>query len=84
MRERLTLFTTGFVQVLLVGVNTWQIAHNKWLGCFVVGFMISYIWTWNVKKIAFGTHGDRLLYAGGAAIGSICGLALATAFYEHL
>lgn len=84
MSDRAKLFGTGFLQVLLVAVNTWQIAHARWFGCAVVGFLISYVWTWNVKKIAFGTHADRVIYASGAAVGTLSGLALATLFYEGL
>ena len=84
MKEQATLFSTGFVQVLLVAINTWQIAHGKWLGCMIVGFLISYVWSWNVKKVAFGTHSDRLIYAGGAGLGILAGLSLAALFYEHL
>jgi hypothetical protein len=35
--------------------------------------MISLIWSWNVKKIAFGTWNDRIYYASGAAFGSVAG-----------
>jgi hypothetical protein len=84
MNERLVLFTTGFVQVALVGVNTWQIAHEKWFGCAVVGFLISYVWSWNVKKIAFGGHTDRVIYALGAAFGVLAGLGVASLLYGGL
>jgi membrane associated rhomboid family serine protease len=40
--------------------------------------MISFIWSWNVKKIAFGTISDRIVYASGAAFGSIVGLLIST------
>jgi hypothetical protein len=84
MNASLQLFLTGFIQVALVGINTWQIAHSKWLGCAVVGFLISYVWTWNVKKVAFGTHTDRLVYASGAAMGTIAGLGIALVLYTYL
>lgn len=83
--QRLTahkgLFLTGFVQVLLVGVNTWQIAHEKWAGAFIVGFLISYVWSWNVKKVAFGSHTARIVYALGAGLGTLVGLGLARWIY---
>lgn len=82
MKESVKLFATGFTQVLLVAINTFQIAHEKWLGCIIVGFLISYIWTWNVKKVAFGTHLDRVIYAGGASAGTIAGLLLSIWFYR--
>lgn len=73
---------TGFVQVILVSLNTYQIAHKHYLGVFVVGVAISIVWAWNVKKIAFGTWYDRLFYALGAGIGSLCGLLLSILIYE--
>jgi hypothetical protein len=84
MNASLQRVLTGFIQVALVGINTWQIAHSKWLGCAVVGFLISYVWTWNVKKVAFGTHTDRLVYASGAAMGTIAGLGIALVLYTYL
>lgn len=84
MYPRTMLFITGFSQVCLVGINTWQISHQKWVGCMVVGFFISLLWSFNVKKIAFGTHTDRCVYAVGAALGTLAGLAAATLFYEYL
>lgn len=73
---------TGFIQVFLVSINTYQIAHKHYLGVFVVGVAISIVWAWNVKKIAFGTWYDRLFYALGAGIGSLCGLLLSILIYE--
>ena len=35
--------------------------------------MISYIWTMNVKKVAFGNHKDRIVYATGAMFGTTFG-----------
>jgi hypothetical protein len=40
--------------------------------------MISFIWSWNVKKVAFGTLTDRIVYALGAAFGSAVGLLVST------
>jgi hypothetical protein len=67
------LFITGFVQVFFVAINTYFISRQFYLGVFSCGFMISLIWSWNVKKIAFGTWTDRLYYASGAAFGSVAG-----------
>jgi hypothetical protein len=40
--------------------------------------MISFIWSWNVKKVAFGTLSDRITYSLGAAFGSFIGLYVST------
>ncbi len=72
--ERLKLFATGFLQVSLVAAQTWFILHQLWLAIAIVAFLISYIWTWNVKKIVIGDNWDRISYALGACCGTIVGL----------
>jgi hypothetical protein len=78
MRDSIKLFTTGFIQVFFVAVNTYFLSKEFFLGVFVCAFMISFIWSWNVKKVAFGTLTDRIMYASGAAFGSMFGLAVST------
>lgn len=82
MKEKVKLLSTGFLQVVLVAINTYQISHEKYVGAFIVGFGISLFWSYNVKKIAFGTFSDRLLYAGGAAVGSLTGLLISKLIYH--
>ena len=72
-RERAALFGTGFLQVFCVGLNTVFIAQSAVLGNLLSGFLISYIWTRNVKRAAFGDEADRWCYATGAALGSVAG-----------
>ena len=68
------LFTTGFLQVFFVACNTYFISKSFYIGVFICGLIISLIWSWNVKKIVFGTFNDRIIYAFGAAFGSLFGL----------
>ena len=72
---KLRLPLTGFVQVYFVSVNTYFLAHEMYAGVLIAAFIISLVWSFNVKKVAFGTLADRLTYAGGAALGSVAGLA---------
>lgn len=81
LESRLGLFLTGFIQVVLVAINTYQIANEKYLGVFFIGFLISFVWTFNVKKIAFGTWEDRIIYSSGAALGSLTGLIISILIY---
>lgn len=81
VNERALLFGCGYVQVLLVALNTWQIANDHVAGAVIVGFLISLTWTFNVKRIAFGNRMDRFIYAGGAALGTLSGILLARAIY---
>jgi hypothetical protein len=68
------LFLTGFLQVFFVACNTYFISKSFYIGVFICGLIISLIWSWNVKKIVFGTFNDRIIYAFGAAFGSLLGL----------
>ena len=68
------LFITGFLQVFFVACNTYFISKSFYIGVFICGLIISLIWSWNVKKIVFGTFNDRIIYAFGAAFGSLFGL----------
>lgn len=74
MISTLKLFITGFVQVFFVAINTYFLSKSFFIGVFICGFMISFVWSWNVKKVAFGTMQDRLAYASGAGFGSLVGL----------
>lgn len=71
---RLSLLSTGFIQVYFVAVNTYFIANELYLGVLIAAFMISLVWSFNVKKVAFGSTTDRIVYAFGATCGSLVGL----------
>lgn len=81
LKPLLILFGTGWIQLVLIALNTWQIAHDKYLGVFLAGVLISFVWTINVKRVAFGGWPERVSYALGAGIGSLCGLLGAKLFY---
>jgi len=68
-----SLYISGVVQVLLVVVNTVLISHQKPLGIFFVGGLISLVWSWNVKRVAFGNWKERITYSLGAGSGSLAG-----------
>ena len=65
------LFTTVFLQVFFVVINTYFISKGYLLGIIICGFIISFIWSHNVKKIAFGSEYDRFIYSLGAMSGSL-------------
>ena len=82
MRTNARNFTTGLFQVCLVVTNTWQIANDKYLGAIIVGFLISLVWTLNVRTAAFGTIAHRLSYCIGAASGTAIGLIATQLIYN--
>lgn len=74
-------FTFAYLQVMLVVVNTWQVANQKFLGAIIVGFLISLVWTLNVKRVAFGEWSTRLIYCLGASFGTASGLLITQLIY---
>lgn len=72
----LKLFLTGFLQLCIVTVNTYLVIHLFYIAIFFTGFLISFIWSYNVKRIAFGDLGCRIAYALGSALGGTIGLHL--------
>lgn len=76
------LFTTGFIQVFFVAINTYFLSKEFYIGVFICGTIISLIWSWNVKRVAFGSLRDRLFYSFGAGFGSIAGLLVSMLFFK--
>ncbi len=72
--QRFSLFITGFIQVFLVVANTYFVSKGFYLGVGAMGFLISLVWSFNVKRVVLGTMQDRLVYSAGAALGSVAGL----------
>jgi hypothetical protein len=82
MKDKIKLFITGFVQVFFVAINTYFLSKEFYIGVFICGTIISFIWSWNVKKIAFGSFRDRIAYAFGAGCGSLVGLITSVLFFK--
>jgi len=81
VRGKLAIFGTGLLQVALVSTNTYQVAHSHIIGAIFVGFMISMVWTFNVRNVAFGTNWDRIIYALGASLGTGIGSVIGKLIY---
>jgi len=64
------LFTTAMFQVTFVAMNIIFISNHRIIPMLLTGFMISLIWTFNIKKIAFGGTIDRIVYSTGAMVGT--------------
>lgn len=75
--KSIKLFLGAMLQVGLVSINAYLISQGKYLSVFVVGCMISYVWTFNVQKVVFGELSDRLTYSFGAGVGGVLGLYIA-------
>ena len=73
----LIIFLTAFGQVCLVAMNTIFISHGLIVPMLITGFGISLVWTFNVKRVAFGNIKDRFVYAFGAMAGTGIGYLVA-------
>lgn len=74
MKTKLKLFFTGFLQVYFVAIQTVFLSKSFYIGVPIMGFMISFVWCFNIKKIAFSSIWDKVIYSFGAMIGSVLGL----------
>ena len=77
MKDYFKLFFTAFLQVCLVAMNVTFISHGLLLAMALTGFGISYLWTGNIKRVAFGSQADKLTYSTGAMVGTLTGYYLA-------
>ena len=71
----LGVFWRGLLIVTLTASNVAQIAGGHWLGAFVNGAAISWVWFSNAR-VAANSHAryGRECYALGAGIGTIFGM----------
>ena len=82
MKQRLITFGRAMLQPFLVAINVYEIAHEQYVDAFIVGTLISFVWTFNVRSVVFGDMMDRVLYAFGAGVGTIAGLAFVNFVYK--
>jgi hypothetical protein len=61
----------------LISAKTYFVANLMWLGIAFCGFGISYIWTFNVRRVNFGSRTESFVYAFGAMSGGLAGVWLA-------
>jgi hypothetical protein len=67
-------FFQSFLQIGLVSISTILITKHLYYGIFVVAFLISLLWTFNVSRIAVSTMKQKLIYSLGAGTGAVCGV----------
>jgi hypothetical protein len=76
-REYAWLFGRSFLQVALVAANVVQIAKGQYVGMFVVGAAISFLWFGNARQAGRSElPGAAVIYALGAGLGTVTGAIL--------
>lgn len=70
------LFFRAYFQTALVSISTILISKEILFGVFIVGFVLSLLWTFNISTLAFSTKKEKIIYSLGAAFGSVFGIIL--------
>lgn len=70
MKHRIILFLAAFLQVMFVTMNVHFISRGLVFPMMVTSFVVSLVWTLNVKLISIGSMTDRTFYAAGAMSGT--------------
>jgi len=81
MNKNIKRFIYAWMQVSLVCLNTWQIANGKIIGAIFVGFLISFVWCFNIQGIAFSKLSEKITYSLGACCGTATGLFISQVIY---
>lgn len=68
------IFFQSFFQIGLVAINTFLISRGFLVAVFLVSFLISLLWAFNVSKVAISTLHQKIIYATGAGCGAVAGL----------
>jgi hypothetical protein len=68
------LFFRAYLQTAMVSISTIMISKQILAGVFIVGFIVSVLWTFNVSTLAFSTTKQKLIYSLGAGLGSMSGV----------
>jgi hypothetical protein len=76
MDNNIKLFITGAMQVMFISINTSFISRDEYIGVLGSSFIVSYLWSINVKKISVSSFKERIIYSSGASLGCISGLFL--------
>jgi hypothetical protein len=74
------IFFQSFLQIGLVSISTVLITKHLYFGIFVVAFLISLLWTFNVSRIAVSSLKQKIIYSMGAGTGAVCGVLLTQLF----
>lgn len=73
MKKKLSLATMAFMQLALVACNILFISRGQIVFMLITSFIISMLWSFNIKTVAFGNMWDRIAYSFGAGLGTYVG-----------
>lgn len=68
--KKFKIFLSSVIQVNMVAMNVVFITNRMVIPMLITGFLISLIWTFNIKKIVAGNMSESIIYALGAMVGT--------------
>lgn len=74
-------FFASFFQIALVAINTYFITKMNFIAIFIVSYLISLLWAFNVSRVAVSTINQKITYAFGAGCGALTGLLIITKLF---
>jgi hypothetical protein len=78
MMHYASIFGRAWLIVFLTAANVGFISRGEYVAAFATGGMLSYVWWTNSRTAAHSTlRFGRIVYALGAACGTVSGMALA-------
>jgi len=68
------IFFSSLLQIFFVSVNTILISKEMVIQAGVCGFLLSLVWTFNIRRITIASWAERISYCLGAGIGTSSGI----------
>ena len=65
------VFTFAYIQILLIAVNTINVANGKMVPAMITSLLIGVAWCVGVKGVAHGELKEKIAYCIGGSLG--CG-----------
>ena len=83
IRRYIRIFVLGFTIVFLVAGNTKQIVWGHYAGAMLGGWLISFFCAMGVQKIHHEGVIGAIVYASGAASGTVAAMWVTSLIYGH-
>ena len=70
----ISIFLSSLLQIFFVSVNTILISKELIIQAGICGFLLSLVWTFNIRRIGLASWSERISYCLGAGLGTSGGI----------
>ena len=71
----------SYLQLLLLSMNTYNIATGRVLYSIIFSFLIGIVWCYSVTGVAKGSLKEKLQYSIGCSLGCGTGVIISSTFF---